>query len=220
MRWHLALPLCVLLSAALGFTVHDADAQSGTDPVLLTQALRKTQTMLQKLVQENEKMRTAQREAERELGELRKDAARADALEPALKAAEQRGGALQSRNEELLARVKRNATRLRDARQTQAAQQREIDELRHDNALLVAAVQEREYWIGEATRRNRELVTVNQELLQPRADRGLWNAFKRAEPLTQLGRVEEESRQQNYRHRLEDLRVTPWRPGAQPEPAP
>lgn len=208
--------LCVTLAFGPGaLRVH----AQGADPVILAQTLRKTQAMLQKLVAENERLRAEQDSQQAALAEIQDTAARVRSLEPALAEARQRTAGLQRRYDALQARVARDTARIREARERLGELSRRVASLEADNATLVAAVQEREAWIDDAARRNAELVEVNRELLQrPAPD--MWTALKRAEPLTQIGRVADETRVQRYRHRLEDLRVTPWqtqdRPAASP----
>lgn len=79
-----------------------------------------------------------------------------------------------------------------------------------DNQLLVQAVQEREQWIGECMARNRELQTATQEILARYQDKSLWQQLAELEPVTGIARVETEGVVEDYRYKLQQLKITPF----------
>lgn len=87
--------------------------------------------------------------------------------------------------------------------------QQQFDAVESDNGLLISAIEERERWIDECRSRNRKLSVIGRELLGRYEDKGLLEAFTDAEPLTGIGHVETEKVAQDYRFKLEDLKVPP-----------
>lgn len=88
------------------------------------------------------------------------------------------------------------------------------EELRNnqqDNELLVNAVKERANWIEGCTKKNADLIKVNHEIIQSINNKGFWESLKEAEPLTGIGSVQKELKQDEFRYKLNDLRVTPWK---------
>jgi chromosome segregation ATPase len=82
--------------------------------------------------------------------------------------------------------------------------------IRDDNALLVQAVGEREYWIAQCGNRNRELLTLNQQLVEKYRDKSVWQQLAELEPVTGIASVDSESAAENYRFQLHQLQVTPF----------
>jgi chromosome segregation ATPase len=90
--------------------------------------------------------------------------------------------------------------------------------IRDDNTLLVQAVQERERWIGECSHRNKDLQTAYNDMLSKYLDKGLWQQLVELDPLTGIGKVGTEAVIEEYRYKLQQLKVTPFQaPSAQTE---
>lgn len=83
-------------------------------------------------------------------------------------------------------------------------------EIRADNELLVQAVQEREQWIGQCGERNKGLREANQEIVDKYQDKSFWDELTEIEPFTGIGKVKTESVAEEYRYKLENLKITPF----------
>ncbi len=90
-------------------------------------------------------------------------------------------------------------------------------DIQSDNRLLVQAVQEREQWISQCGDVNRKLQTANQEILGKYQDKSLWQQLAELEPVTGIARVETETTVEDYRYKLQQLKITPFQAGAQTE---
>lgn len=124
-----------------------------------------------------------------------------------------------------LQRHKAGADSLRQANQALEAQwhgeqaryqslQRKLQEiaaatklLQGDNALLAAAVQEREQWITQCADKNRQLLEASQGLLEKYRDKSLWSSVAELEPFTGIAKVETQNAVEAYRFKLEDLKA-------------
>jgi chromosome segregation ATPase len=82
--------------------------------------------------------------------------------------------------------------------------------IRDDNGLLVQAVQEREKWITECGRRNRDLHKEYLGVLGKYKRKGLWQELTELDPLTGIGKVETETNVEDYKYRLQQLKLTPF----------
>jgi chromosome segregation ATPase len=85
-----------------------------------------------------------------------------------------------------------------------------------DNQLLVQAVQEREQWIAQCSTRNKELNTAYLELLSKYKDKGVWQQLAELEPLTGIGKVATETVVEDYKYKLQQLKITPFQVQAEP----
>ena len=80
-----------------------------------------------------------------------------------------------------------------------------------DNQLLVQAVKEREQWIEHCAKANKELRSVNLEILNKYKEKGFWQELAEQEPLTGLGSIETETFMEDYRYKLQQLKITPFK---------
>ncbi|QWF69577.1 hypothetical protein KEF85_09305 [Methylomonas paludis] len=80
-----------------------------------------------------------------------------------------------------------------------------------DNQLLVQAVKEREAWINQCSSRNQELRQLNQDLLARYKDKGLWQHVLELDSVTGIGKIEAESVAEEYRYKLQQLKITPFK---------
>ena len=203
--WAAALFVALWIAWADG-----AHAETGNAAVL-AQTLRKAQAMLVKLSEENTRLSTANHELEGKLASTAVVSAERDALSREIAAKERTTGELRSKNEELVARINRDSERLEKFKEERQTQRAALAKQQADDALLVQAVKERSDWIALCTQNNRELVRVNGELLEQRAAHGWWQQVKDLEPITDRAQVAAEQAEQDFRFKLEDLTVTPWR---------
>ncbi|MCX7107555.1 MAG: hypothetical protein NTV66_08305 [Methylococcales bacterium] len=80
-----------------------------------------------------------------------------------------------------------------------------------DNQLLVQAVQEREQWITECGARNKKLQTFYFEILNKYKEKGVWEQLAELDPLTGIGKVATENVVQDYKYKLQQLKITPFK---------
>jgi len=80
-----------------------------------------------------------------------------------------------------------------------------------DNQLLVEAVKEREQWIAQCAKTNNELRTLNLEIISKYKQKGFWEELAEREPITGLGSIESETLIENYRYKLQQLKMTPFK---------
>ena len=80
-----------------------------------------------------------------------------------------------------------------------------------DNQLLVRAVQEREQWIGQCAARNQQLQALNREVVAQYREKGLLQQLSELDALTGIGDVASETVAEDYRYRLQQLRITPFK---------
>ncbi len=219
--WGVALALCAALSALSGPALAEPKSQDAG----LKEVLRKAQGVLHKLSEEK-----AALEAEKAtlLGDKAALEDRVKKLEESVRKLETlpaevercKAGAesLQGAKAELESQI----GQARDKEQGLLRKQREIvaeaREIQADNQLLVEAVKEREQWIGQCGRNNRQLLDANRELLEKYKDKGFWDKIADLEPLTGIGKVVTENAAEDYRYRLHQLKATPFQPQA-PAPA-
>lgn len=222
----LALACCALWPATAA-----AEPKGGPDPAA-AQALRKAQGMLRQLSQERADLEakvaelTASQDAQlKTIDELK---GRIKTLEPlqALPAQLQQQKAsleaMQANNASLLQRISGDAERIRGGMDQQRKLVAELEQFRRDNALLVHAVAERTQWIEGCTEKNQALLKANREWLDQNGNKKVWEDIAEAEPFTGIAAVSQENKVEEFRYKLGDLEVTPWREppaGAEPPPA-
>ncbi len=122
-------------------------------------------------------------------------------------------------------RYKANLESVRSSLESQLSQEREhLKELlqkhndvvtkamaiRADNGLLVQAVQEREKWITDCGHRNKDLNKAYLDVLGKYKEKGLWQQLAELEPLTGIGKVETETTVEDYKYKLQQLKITPF----------
>ncbi|MEI8571943.1 hypothetical protein U737_21350 [Methylomonas sp. LW13] len=83
-------------------------------------------------------------------------------------------------------------------------------DIREDNRLLVQAVKEREQWIEQCTGVNQQLRTINLEVLKQYKDKSLLQQLAELDPLTGIGQVQTETVAEEYRYKLQQLKITPF----------
>ncbi|MGJ0483537.1 MAG: hypothetical protein ACR65R_03250 [Methylomicrobium sp.] len=200
--------LWVLFLATLAWSLESPAAAKQNDAA--AQALRKAQGMLRQLNEEKAALAAEKKTLMDEAEKLRSEIAR---LAPLKGQVEQyRVGLENSRNangalQDQLQRAGSRERNLQDRLKEIVAQAKTVQ---GDNQLLVAAVQEREKWIGQCSSNNKSLIAVNREILDKYRDKGFLDKLVEAEPFTGIGRVESENVAENYQFQLQDLKVTPF----------
>lgn len=175
---------------ALGAAGDRAFAQSGD-----AQALARAQHMLRRVSAErdtlqadNAKLRAEMAQLKSQLGGLnRKLETTRTAGANALADAKERHNELQQQLAQLTQTLQQTEEAKRQLEQTSAAQAKQIDICGTNNA---------------------KLYQVNVELLDQYQRKGVWDALRQREPFTGLKQVEIESLVEEYRDKIEDLRVT------------
>jgi len=206
-------PDSYLTSLALLMTLTATDSAWAAEPKsdASAQALKKAQGMLRELSQQKTQLETDNAK----LLEQNK------ALEGKVKELDTLRGEL-DKNKSSLEGLKANAGALegqlsseRDKYHSLMEKHRQVVEqakkIQSDNLLLVGAVKEREDWIGQCGKNNSGLQTANKELLEKYKQKGFWDRVGELEPFTGIGKVSSETAEQDYRHKLQDLQVTPFK---------
>lgn len=175
---------------ALGAAGDRAVAQSGDG-----QALARAQHMLRRVSAERDTLQADNAKLQAEIAQLKSQlgglnrklettrAAGANALADA----KERHNELQQQLAQLTQTLQQTEEAKRQLEQTSAAQAKQIDVCGTNNA---------------------KLYQVNLELLDQYQRKGVWDALRQREPFTGLKQVEIESLVEEYRDKIEDLRVT------------
>ncbi|CAD6873452.1 hypothetical protein [Methylomonas fluvii] len=145
-------------------------------------------------------------------------------LEAKLKSLEATVGRLQALPAEL-ERYKAGLEAVRGNLEAQLSQQRQREQalvqkhnevvikardIRDDNNLLVQAVKEREQWIAQCTDLAQQLRKVNLDILNQYKEKGLLQQLAELDPLTGIGQVRTEAVAEEYRYKLQQLKITPF----------
>lgn len=223
-------PLGLVLSAMLiSGAVTGAEKKGGSD---IVQTLNKAQGMLRQLSQEKAELEAKTASMEKELADTKKSLEEQgkqletsnkqfQALQAEVKhkadivAALEKNNEILKNNNEIL---KTNIEKLKQqfGEQNQAFQEQsrrlsgELSANQQDNALLVRAVKERSDWIGKCTQLNGKLIKTNKEILENYRNKSFWESLNEADIVTGIGAVAKENKLEEYRYKLNDLRVTPW----------
>jgi TolA-binding protein len=220
-----ALP-AVVLAVALGCGMVHAEPAPKGDPAVL-QTLRKAQGMLRQLSQEKADLEAKNAEQEKRIRSLEDQVRQLEKLEKQLPSLEEQArqqkaalDALHAQNASLQGRIGQDSERIAGLNERQRKTVAEMEKVKRDNLLLVGAVKERTEWIAACTDKNKALHQANREMLDRFGEKGFWDAVKTAEPFTGLAAVDQENAVQEFRFKLDDLQVTPWREPPQAAPAP
>lgn len=201
----IALGLCSLVWSGSVF----AEKPKGDDGVV--QTLRKAQGMLRQLSQEKIELEAKNAALEKQLAEqsaaLKALEAKAAKLEPLEGELKQITAARQSLEQQLGGQT----SRLHALAEQQKKALAELQRYRRDNQLLVDAVKERTRWIESCTAKNRDLVRANEEMLEKFGNSSLLDKLVESEPFTGIAAVDKENAVQEFRYKIEDLEVTPWK---------
>jgi chromosome segregation ATPase len=188
-----------LLTGVSGGLYAEARRDGGGD-----QAMRKAQLLMRQMQAELQKLNAENAQLKTEHDGLKKER---DSLEDDLASTEKSLSTSRRSNSALKDRVHRDSDKYR----TLMARYRDvIGELRKAQfkvAYMQEAVVERNQWIEICKANNDELYEVNKELLDRHLNRGFFDSLANAEPVTGLGRVRTENMAEEYRYKLDDLRV-------------
>lgn len=207
-----ALP--VLVACALASGASRVSAEPKGDPAA-QQAVRKAQGMLRELSQQKAQLETENASLKEQIAKLEATVKQLEPLQAivekdksSIESLKSSTGALESE----LSREKERYSQFQTRHQTMVTQAKKIQA---DNQHLVAAVKEREQWIGQCGQRNKDLLKSGGELVTKYKEKGFWDKLAELEPVTGIGKVAAENVEQEYRFKLQDLQVTPYKDSAQ-----
>lgn len=168
-------------------------------------AMRKAQYLLRQLSQEKEALQTEKEQLQGELGAL---TSKVSTLENSMEKQRIALGKSSDKNSRLVDRINRDHEHILALQEKYRNTVAVLEASSRDNELLINAVQERNQWIDTCRARNDKLYEANVELLGLYENKGLAEALGQRDPVTQIGAVKVENEVQNYRFRLEDLRMS------------
>ena len=112
-------------------------------------------------------------------------------------------------NAALVERIKSDYGKIQQIIAKYRALQAELALYQQDHALLQNAVTERDQWISECRKNNTRLIAQGKDLLTRYNDKSIWDSLVESEPALGFGKVDVEIEDQEYRFKLEDLKVQP-----------
>jgi hypothetical protein len=83
-----------------------------------------------------------------------------------------------------------------------------IRQLTQEKSALVA---EKATWEAEKTTQNAKLASL-EEILNKYKEKGVWEQLAELDPLTGIGKVATENVVQDYKYKLQQLKITPFKP--------
>jgi chromosome segregation ATPase len=204
--------LILLLSAAAALPQTE---RSGSADARVMQQLQQLTTERVGLQAENAKLKQDLERAQKELQKATSGRAALENRARALEASASRGEAATKQSEEQLERTRTQLqeliTKFRETAQT-------LRDVETDRATARSQLAVKERELTTCVDRNARLYTLNAEVLDRLEGRGFWSAVGSAEPFTKLKRVQLENLIDDYRYRVEELRVEQARKSAQAAP--
>lgn len=210
-RFIVAVALCSLATGV------QAQVQRSGDPnARVAQQLQQLSSEKVALQAENNKLK---QELEQAKAQLQKSSSAAKELENrnrVLQASAGRGNAANQQTEEQLektrAQMQELVTKFRETVQT-------LREVETDRATVKSqlATRERDYKV--CVDRNVGLYEINNEVLDRMEDRGFWSQLTEREPFTRLKRTQLENLIDDYRYRVDELRLDKQQQAQTPAPA-
>lgn len=167
-------------------------------------ASRKAQYMLRQMQAELQKVKAENAKLKGELDGMKKSR---NELEGKLENSEKKLSSSNNRNASLNSRLREDGDKYRDLADRYRDLQTELRQARFKAGFLEDAVAERNEWIDVCQKQNDELYTVNNELLDAYRDKGVMASFSQTVPVTGLARVRVENLVEDYRYKLDDLKM-------------
>ena len=192
------LVCAVLLAGSYGAAAETARREGGDD------ALRKAQYLLRQLTTEQERLKIDNAKLQAEIEGLKEEKQR---LEDAQGRQETALAGSRRNNEALIERVKSDSEKYHGLVERYRNKLNELRAAQYKAAYLEQAVTERNQWIDTCRASNDDLYKANSELLERYEKRGLLDLLAGAEPVTGLARVRTESVVEDYRYKLDDLKM-------------
>lgn len=199
-RVMVAVTLCLLASAS-----HAQVQRSGNADARVAQQLQQLASEKVALQSENNKLK---QELEQIKAQLQKSASTTKELENRNRALQSQAAASRiGGNEQWEEQLGRSRAQLQElvGKFRETAQTLREVELDRATAKSQLATKEREYKV--CVDRNAAMYELNDEVLDRMEDRGLWSQLAEREPFTRLKRTQLENLIDDYRYRVEELRV-------------
>ncbi len=174
-------------------------------------AMRKAQGMLRQLSSEKKALETKNAVLE---AELAKTKAELSGVQQEVNQQHSVNNALAQNNAVLVERINSDHRKLLEIIEQYRAKQTELKTYQQDHVLLKNAIIERSQWITDCQKHNAALIDAGKELLVRYDNKSVWDSIAGIEPALGIGKVEQEIENQEYRFKLEDLKVRP--PAAAP----
>lgn len=218
-----------------GETVAAPKGDSDSD---IVKTLNKAQGMLRQLSQEKTALEAKVAEIQKSLDETNAQLSAKSAEKQQLQAelqkqlaslqAQQKNNQILTKNNEILKgnndKLKEQLVKARDqlvqgqeqlvqARNQSGQLSADLRTSLNDNELLVNAVKERTEWIKKTTDKNNQLVKLYREVLENFRNRSFLDSLAEAEPITGIASVAKENKIEEYRYKLNSLKITPWQEG-------
>lgn len=193
-----------MLISAAGATAQTAKApnNSATD-----QALKKAQGMLRQVSEEKQALVTEKTQLQTKVDALEAQLKQMQALQGEVERQRNSAEALRSANQGLSGQLQQSRLQERSLGGQLQESSKLVDDLKSDNAHLLAASQEREQREQDCLAKNRQLLAAGQAMLERIDNKSLWEKLLEAEPVTGIANVERELQAQDYRFKLEDLKA-------------
>lgn len=197
------LGIGMLISAA-GATAQTAKTPNNS---AADQALKKAQGMLRQISEEKQALVTEKTQLQAKVEALESQLKQMQALQSEVERQRSSAEALRSANQGLSGQLQQSRLQERSLGGKLQESTKLVEDLKSDNAHLLAASQEREQREQDCLAKNRQLLDAGQAMLQRIDNKSLWEKLLEAEPITGIAKVESEFQAQDYRFKLEDLKA-------------
>ena len=171
-----------------------------------SRALQKAQGMLRQLSSEKKALEAEVAGRDADLAKAQTELAR---VQDQVIQQQNMSAAMAENNAALVERIKSDYGKIQQIIAKYRALQADLGRYQQDHELLKNAVAERDHWISECRKNNTELIAQGKNLLARYNDKSLWDSLVESEPALGLGKVDVELEDQEYRFKLEDLKVRP-----------
>jgi chromosome segregation ATPase len=197
-----------------------ARAEAPKQDAALQQVLRKAQGALRQLSQEKAQLETDKAALAEQVKKLEAQVQKLEPLQGEVERQKSAAASLQAANSGLEGQL--GSSRQRESQLHAKLQDivTKAKQIQADNLHLVEAVKEREQWISQCGIKNADLQKTGGELIERYKAKGFWDKVGEVEPFTGIGKVKTENLEQDYRYKLQDLKVTPFESQAQAAEAP
>lgn len=198
----------ILLLSVIGTGVTYAQQESQAD-----RAMRKAQGMLRQLASEKNALEVKIGELESELASAKAEAFR---VQQEVNQQQSINSAMMGNNAALVERIKSDQGKIQNIIEKYRARQTELELYQHDHVLLKNIIIERDEWISSCQKANALLIDAGKDLLIRYNQKSIWDSIVALEPISGIGNVDAEVENQEYRFKLEDLKIRPLEAGAAP----
>ena len=202
--------VALLLACTATSALAERREESGDD------ATRKAQYLLRQMQAELQKAKTENAGLQGELDKLK---GKQGDLEKQLESSEQKLSSSSNRNSALNDRLQKDGDKYRALMTRYRETVADLRKTQFKVAYMQEAVLERNQWISVCQENNEKMYTANNELLEAYRDKGLMASLSQSAPVTGLAMVRAENLVEDYRYRLEDLKMLDFKGTAPHETA-